>query len=287
MYRVKERGRGHFAVFTQEMNASAYERLILSNQLRTAIENNELCLHYQPLVDVETGQIEGAEALVRWVHPEYGRIPPAKFIPLAEETGLILPLGDWVLREACRQATSWHRDGHPLSVSVNLSAKQFVQTDLVENIASVLRSNGLRPEWLEIELTESTIIENAAAAVRMLNSMKDLGVTVSVDDFGTGYSSLSYLRRFPVDRLKIDRSFIMQMEKDPRDQAVVRAIIDLAHALGLKVTAEGVETRAQHHLLRRLGCNTVQGYLMSPPLPASEFEPLLTSVIGDVLLAAA
>ena len=277
MYRVKDGGRGTFAVFAEEMNAQAYERLILGNSLRHAIDHDELVLYYQPQVDLKTGKIKGAEALVRWQHPEQGLIPPTKFIPVAEETGLILPLGEWVLREACRQAAIWQTAGHNIRIGVNLSARQFRSADLVETIAVILAQAGLKPEWLDLELTESAIIENGNAAVDMLVRLKNIGVSVSVDDFGTGYSSLSYLRRFPVDTLKVDRSFVMQVERDKRDQAVVRAIIELAHALGLNVTAEGVETEPQREILRAMGCNTMQGFLYSKPIPVAEFETLLST----------
>jgi diguanylate cyclase (GGDEF)-like protein/PAS domain S-box-containing protein len=287
MYKVKEGGRGHFAVFSQEMNATAMERLVLGNDLRAAIESGELILYYQPQIDLQRGGVIGAEALVRWMHPEHGLISPAKFIPLAEETGLILPLGEWVLREACSQAARWHENGYPIKVSVNLSARQFRQVNFVETVAMALTQSKLTANWLDLELTESAIIENGNAAVDMLARLKELGVSLSVDDFGTGYSSLSYLRQFPVDVLKIDRSFIQQIERDPKDQAVVRAIIELAHALSLRVTGEGVETEGQRSLLRRLGCNVMQGFLVSPPVPAAKFATLLDELNGYRELAAA
>jgi EAL domain-containing protein (putative c-di-GMP-specific phosphodiesterase class I) len=265
-------------VFSQDMNASAYERLILSNDLRAAIDNRELVLYYQPQIDLQSGRIIGAEALVRWMHPEHGLVSPAKFIPLAEETGLILPIGDWVLQEACNQAATWHGSGYPIKVSVNLSARQFRQSNFVEHVAMALAHSQLTANWLDLELTESAIIENGNQAVEMLGRLKSLGVSLSVDDFGTGYSSLSYLRQFPVDVLKIDRSFIQQIERDTKDQAVVRAIIELAHALSLSVTGEGVETEGQRSLLRMLGCNTMQGFLLSPPVPPAQFEDHLQNL---------
>jgi diguanylate cyclase (GGDEF)-like protein/PAS domain S-box-containing protein len=275
MYCVKEGGRGHYQEFSAEMNESAYERLVLSNHLRNAIEFDQLSIHYQPKVDLQTDDIVGVEALLRWSLPNHGSISPTKFIPIAEESGLIIPLGDWVIRNACIESKVWIDEGYKLKVAVNLSARQFRQPNLIGAIEQVLDELSFPAECLNIELTESAIIENGVAAVDLLTDLKRLGVTVSLDDFGTGYSSLSYLRKFPVDAVKIDRSFISNIDRDPKDQAVVRAIIDLAHALDLYVTAEGVETETQKAILQDLGCNLMQGFLFSKPLPFEEFDSLL------------
>ncbi len=238
-----------------------------------------MTLFYQPQVSLATGAIVGAEALVRWNHPDLGMIAPLRFIPLAEETGLIVPLGEWVLRQACRQAARWARQGHPLRIAVNLSARQLSQPDPVPLVQTALSDAGLDPAWLDLELTESALIAQGDAAVARLSALRALGLRVSVDDFGTGYSSLAYLRRFPLDILKVDRSFVTGLAAGGRagaqDQAVVRAVIDMAHALSLEVVAEGVETDAQRDILEDLGCDTMQGYLFSPPVPADRLQALL------------
>ena len=267
MYRAKDQGRNRYQFYDEVMAADTYERLVLGADLRKAIERGQLCAFYQPLVDLGSGRMTGVEALLRWQHPVHGAVPPATFIPLAEMTGLIIPLGEWVLEAACREAVRWQRAGHPLTVSVNLSARQFRQPDLASVITAVLARAGLDPQWLSLELTESAVIENHEFAVQTLTALKGTGVRISIDDFGTGYSSLAYLRRFPVDVLKVDRSFICALEDGAEDQAIVRAIIDLAHALGMEVVAEGVETEGQVERLRRLNCDKGQGYLFSPPVP--------------------
>ena len=275
MYRAKALGRNGFHFFTAEINAALSERLSLERDLRRAIQAREFHLHYQPKVALGSGALTGAEALVRWAHPELGLLSPARFIPLAEETGLILPLGEWILRQACLQARAWLDAGLELKlISVNISARQFEQQDLVRRVADVLGATGLPPACLELELTESMMMAHAEEYIERLNALKTLGVQLSVDDFGTGYSSLSYLKRFPVDRLKIDRSFVRDIVTDPDDAAIAQAVIRLGQILGLAVTAEGVETDEQLDFLRRHGCDEAQGYYFSPPLPPDAFVEL-------------
>jgi len=278
MYRAKEQGGNGYYLFTQAMNTSALEHLIMENSLRKALVRNEFHLVYQPQVDLDTGEIIAVEALCRWRHPDLGVVQPAQFIPLAEETGIIMQLGEWVLRESCRQAAQWCFDGHPLRVSVNISARQFTQPGLADLVAHALAESNLDPTWLDLELTESAIMKNAEAAVDILRSLRNLGVRLSLDDFGTGYSSLSYLRQFPFDVLKIDRTFVANVVADTVDQAVVRAIIELARGLNLMIVSEGVEGDDQCRTLQDLGCNIMQGYLFSPPVMPeriSALRPLL------------
>jgi EAL domain-containing protein (putative c-di-GMP-specific phosphodiesterase class I) len=254
----------------------SFERLALENSLRRALERNEFVLHYQPKVDLATNELVGAEALIRWNHPDLGLVHPAQFIPLAEETGLIVPIGAWVLREACRQNRAWQEAGMPLiGVAVNLSAHQFRDEGLRQTIAEALGTSGLPPAYLELEITESMIMQNAERAIEILQRFRDMGTLVSIDDFGTGYSSLGYLKSFPIDSLKIDRSFVRDVPSDSDDVAITQAIIAMAHSLNLKVIAEGVENDEQLDFLREQGCDQVQGYLMSPPVSALEFEQLL------------
>ena len=279
MYQAKERGRSRWQTFSPALTVAAHERLVLESSLRKAIERDELLLLFQPQVSLETGEIVGTEALVRWRHPELGLIAPGRFIPLAEETGLIVPLGEWVLRTACRQAAEWAREGRHLRQSVNLSARQLAEPDLVRRVRAALDETGLDPRLLDLELTESALVTQGEAAVARLAALRTLGVRISIDDFGTGYSSLAYLRRFPLDILKVDRSFVLGLDaagqQGRQDQAVVRAIISMAHALELEVVAEGVETSAQREALRRLGCDTMQGFLFSRPVSAECLEALL------------
>ena len=276
MYRAKESGRNTFQFFTAAMNERLVERLRLEADLRKAIDRNELLLHYQPQVDLVTGQIVGVEALIRWQHPQLGMVSPVRFIAVAEETGLIGPIGDWVIRTAVAQNVAWQCAGYgQLRLSVNLSAYQFGQPELVESIAAVLQEHAMESHQLEIELTESMVMKDVESAIGVLRNLKALGVKLSIDDFGTGYSSLSYLKRFPIDELKIDQSFVQDIAVNSDDAAIVLAIISLAHSLRLRVIAEGVETASQLDFLRHHGCDEIQGYHFSRPLPAAELGQLL------------
>jgi len=270
---VKRRGGNAYQCYTQEMNASALDRLELGNALRYALERDELALHYQPQLGIAGGRIVGMEALIRWRHPDRGAVSPAEFIPLAEESGLIVPIGEWVLRSACAQARAW-RDlpGSPdLTVAVNISARQFHGRDLPGVVERILAQTGLPPGNLELEVTESVAMRDVELTVAVLEKLKEIGVKLSIDDFGTGYSSLNYLKRFPIDKLKVDQSFVRNLTTDANDVAIAGAIIALGHSLKLKVIAEGVETRGQLDLLRRYGCDEMQGYLFSRPVAAAEF----------------
>ncbi len=278
MYRAKELGRNTFHFFTEELNARVMERLTLEGDLRRALERNELRLHYQPQVSLASGRITGFEALLRWQHPQQGLVAPGRFIALAEETGLIVPIGAWVLQTACEQFRAWQRAGlAPELMSVNVSARQFRETSFRAAIAGVLERSGIGPECLEIEITESTIMLDPRGARELLTELRALGVKVALDDFGTGYSSFSQLKHFPFSRIKIDQSFVEGVAEKPEDAAIVRTIIAMAQGLGLNVIAEGVETAAQLAFLRRHGCNCMQGYLFSKPLPADQAEALLRS----------
>ena len=281
MYHAKKVGRGNHQFFAPEMNAAAGARLELEQALRLALERKEFELHYQPKVDVASGNVVAMEALVRWRSPTRGLVPPNDFIGVAEEIGLIIPLGAWVLRAACEQNQAWQDAGlAQLRVAVNLSAYQFRQKDLPEFVASVLRDTGMAGTWLELEVTESVVMHNPQEAIRILEQLSAQGIHISVDDFGTGYSSLSYLKQFRLDTLKIDRSFVRDINSDADDAAIVRSVIALAHSLRLQVIAEGVETAEQLEYLRALGCDQYQGYLRSKPVPAAEFEAMLRAPRG-------
>jgi diguanylate cyclase (GGDEF)-like protein/PAS domain S-box-containing protein len=276
MYRAKDMGRNNYQFYQPEMNATVGARMNLERRLRRALRDGEFLLHYQPQVDMTTRQIVGIEALVRWLDPEQGLVSPASFIPVAEESGLIGPLSEWVLREACRQNKAWQDAGlPPARVSVNLSARHFQQRDIANLVTTVLDETGLEPRYLELELTESAIMRNAEEAVSMLEELSALGIGIAIDDFGTGYSSLSYLKRFPVHRLKIDRSFVADIGTSGDDETITSAIIALAHSLELQVIAEGVETSAQHEFLRERNCDEMQGYYFSRPMPRDAIPTLL------------
>ncbi|MDO8652397.1 MAG: EAL domain-containing protein [Undibacterium sp.] len=281
MYRAKEMGRNTFQFYTPAMNERTLNRLSIEADLRYALERNEFVLLYQPQINTSNGRIVGMEALIRWNHPIHGLISPARFIGLAEEMGLIIPIGAWVIRQACHQTKLWQQAGHDdLRVAVNLSARQFTQKALVESIADVLHASGLEPRFLELELTESMVMNDVDQAITILRNLKGLGVHIAIDDFGTGYSSLSYLRRFPIDVLKIDQSFVNDLTVDVDDAAIVVSIISLAHSLRLQVIAEGVETAEQLAFLRTHGCDQVQGYYFSRPIAADAFELLLQTGSG-------
>src|ERR1700719_2577939 len=260
------------------MNTASQAKVRLESDLRVALEEKQFTLHYPPKVSTETGVMHGAEALLRWSHPVRGPISPAEFIPVAEECGLISTIGAWGMREACRQARAWQLAGlPPLRVAVNLSPSQFRQGNIVSMIRDALGEAGLEPRFLEVELTETTVMTDPEESIAILERLSQMGVLVSVDDFGTGYSSMSYLRRFPIDKLKIDRSFVSEVMSRPEDASIVRAIVSLAHSLRLKVVAEGVESAEQLEFLRTLGCDQYQGYHYSAALPPGEFEALVRS----------
>jgi diguanylate cyclase (GGDEF)-like protein/PAS domain S-box-containing protein len=276
MYRAKELGRNTFEFFGQISGEKVAERFALENDLRRALQRGELALHYQPQIDSVTGQVHCMEALLRWFHPERGLVPPTTFIPIAEEAGLIIPIGEWVLEEACRQAQSWRTDrGWNLRVAVNLSPRQFHQKDFPEIISRILESTGLPPHYLELEITESNAMQNPEMAIKMLAELKSMGLRIAIDDFGTGYSSLSYLRRFPIDALKIDQSFVRDIESNENDAAIVSAVIAMAHKLRLTVIAEGVETEPQSHFLREQQCEQMQGFLFSHPKPIEDLDEFM------------
>jgi EAL domain-containing protein (putative c-di-GMP-specific phosphodiesterase class I) len=278
MYKAKDQGRNGFRFYSAEMNVKAMERMILESGLRRALERDEFFLCYQPQLDLRSNTLVGMEALLRWKHPDLGLLAPNSFIPLAEETGLIVPIGEWVLRTACRQNKAWQDAGFPcLKVAVNLSARQFRQQNLLQVVLQALQESGLSPEWLELELTESTIMTNPDEALEVLRHLKALGITLAIDDFGTGYSSLSYLKLFPIDSLKIDRTFIRDLTTNRNDAAIAEAIISMAHKLDLKVIAEGVELEAQQGFLVGSRCNMLQGYYFSYPLTVDDFSAFLAN----------
>lgn len=278
MYRAKDAGRNTYRFFNEEMNNGVVEQITMYSGLRRALESGQFVLHYQPQIDISSGRLVGAEALIRWMHPDLGLVSPGRFIPVAEETGLIVDIGDWVLREACREAVRWRADGlvDPL-VAVNLSALQFKRGDIEQSVAGALQASGLEPHMLELELTESILISDTENVLATVKRLKLMGVRLSIDDFGTGYSSLSYLKRFEVDKLKIDQSFIRDLASDPEDAAIVRAIIQMARSLGLRTIAEGVESQSVLDLLRDFRCDEAQGYWHARPMPADDFATYLKS----------
>ena len=280
MHAAKEQGRNNYQFFSAEMNAQALEALMMASSLRLAIEREELMLEYQPRIELHAGKVMGVEALVRWNHPNLGRIMPAQFIGIAEKTGLIDALGEWVLRKASRQMVDWRQRGAaPLRVAVNLSARQFRQADLTERIAAILRETGLEAAALEVEVTESMVMHNPQGAAVVLESLKEMGVAVAIDDFGTGYSSLSYLKRFPIDYIKIDQSFIRGIPRDAEDMGITSAIIAMAKTLGVRLIAEGVDNVEQLDFLKREGCHEGQGFLISSPIPAEAMARFLDSFV--------
>lgn len=275
MYRAKEQGKNNFQMYSPDLDARAVERLGLESSLRHALEREEFLLHYQPRVNLRSGRMTGMEALLRWQHPELGLVSPDEFIPLLEETGLIVPVGEWVLRTACRQNKAWQQAGFPpLRVAVNLSVRQF-KRGLPNKVGRLLKETGLEPRWLALEITESILMEYRESAVALLNELNAMGIRLVIDDFGTGYSSLSYLKRFPIHSLKIDRSFVRDIPDDTGDMAIARSVIGMAHSLNMTVTAEGVETKEQIDFLHAQNCDRVQGHYFSRPLPVTAFTDLL------------
>jgi EAL domain-containing protein (putative c-di-GMP-specific phosphodiesterase class I) len=278
MHCTKNQGRDRFGFYADDMNARAHERLAMEMALHRALRHQEFELHYQPKVGLASGRIVGAEALLRWRHPERGLVPPGEFIPLAEESGLILPIGAFVLEAACAQIRAWRDSGLPnVPVAVNLSARQLNGQDIPALVAQILAASGLDASALELEVTESQIMHNVEAAAAMLHRLRAMGVRIAIDDFGTGYSSLAYLKRFTINTLKIDRSFVRDIAPGNDDAAIVSAIVAMAHRLKFSVVAEGVETAEQLAFLRAAGCDEVQGYYYSPPIPADAFGRLLAA----------
>jgi EAL domain-containing protein (putative c-di-GMP-specific phosphodiesterase class I) len=281
MYQAKEQGRDNYQLFNASVNARALQRIALEHGLRRSLSHNELAVHYQPIFDLRTNRITGVEALLRWTDPEMGNIPPATFIPIAEAIGVMIPIGTWALREACIQAKKWHDAGfNTLSLAVNLSVVQLQQIDLTEIVREILAETGLPPRLLELEITESGAMLSPELSIRTLYDLKKLGIRISLDDFGTGHSSLAYLKRFPIDTLKIDQSFIHDITRDPDTAAIVTAIIAMGHSLRLKVIAEGVEFTDQAVFLKRHNCDQMQGYLINVPMPAGELSTILAA--GEV-----
>ena len=284
MYHAKENGRNSFQFFKTDMNVQAVERESLEGSLRRALERDEFLMHYQPEVNLVTGKIIGVEALIRWQHPDRGLVPPAQFVPIAEESGLILPIGRWALREACRQARAWQDAGlPPISVAVNVSAVEFRGKDFLESVRAILRETGLEARYLELEFTEGVLMQHTESSASVLQGLKIMGVHLAVDDFGTGYSSLSYLRQFPIEALKVDQSFVHQIPVDPDDAALLSAVINIGKSLKRRVVAEGVETREQLAFLQAQHCAEGQGYLFSRPLPAAHFANLLQIGIPETV----
>lgn len=275
MYRAKDQGRCSFLFYSNDMNVRSLEKLELESSLRRALDRGELLLHYQPQADIHTGEIIGAEVLIRWKHPDLGMVSPGQFIPMAEDTGLIVPIGQWVMDQAVAQNKAWQESGVPVvKLAVNLSAQQF-RLPLVEEVSAVLERHGLSHQFLELEITESMVMNNVERVIGMMTDLAALSVPMSLDDFGTGYSSLTYLKRFPIDKLKVDQSFVRDVPYNADDVSITRAIISMGKNLGLKVIAEGVETREQLEFLRNEGCDEIQGYLFSRPVPADEFRNML------------
>jgi diguanylate cyclase (GGDEF)-like protein len=285
LYDAKEHGRNNYQFFRPDMHARVVERQSLEGNLRVALGRNEFLLHYQPKISLETGEITGVEALIRWMHPDRGLVPPLQFVPIAEECGLIVPIGQWVLLEACKQARAWRDSGlRPVPVAVNVSAVEFLARDFLSGVRAVLIATGVEPRNVELELTESVLMQDAESTVDTLHALKAMGVRLTVDDFGTGYSSFSYLRRFPLDALKIDRSFVHEVTANSDDATIVSAIISIGKSLKQRVIAEGVETREQLEFLQTQGCGEGQGYYFSRPVVAEQFTELLRSGIRETVV---
>jgi EAL domain-containing protein (putative c-di-GMP-specific phosphodiesterase class I) len=277
MYRAKELGRNRYAFFAPEMNERVESQILIEAALRRALKNQEFVLYFQPRVSAATGRATGAEALLRWRHPEWGVVEPARFVPLLEETGMVVPVGAWVLAEACRHAKAWQDAGlPPLRVSVNLSSRQFRSETLFDSVTEALRASRLQPQLLELELTESLLVENVEHAMGVMGKLKAIGTAISIDDFGTGYSSLGYLKRFPIDSLKIDKSFVRDIATSPKDAAIVKAISALARSLGIGLIAEGVEEAWQAEFLRGRHCTEMQGFLFSRAVPPEQVVEALS-----------
>jgi diguanylate cyclase (GGDEF)-like protein len=285
MYAAKEEGRNDFRFYSPEIKSQSIERLVLETNLRRALELNQFSLQYQPKLNAKTGVISGVEALLRWNHPDLGNLPPLKFIGLAEETGLIVPIGRWVLNTACDQAIAWQKQGlPPFSIAVNLSPRQFQDENLLHDIDEALRRSGLEPALLELEITESMVMQNVERAIKLLTALRVRGVRLAIDDFGTGYSSMSMMKQFPIDTIKIDRSFVRDLDSNPQDRAITTAIISMGKALGLTIVAEGVETEGQSDFLKAGFCDELQGYLFSRPVSPAEISALIAPKVDSPAL---
>jgi len=283
MYLAKEEGKNNFQYFSENIKTLSLERLTLEASLRHALERSEFFLQYQAKLDLRTKRITGVEALLRWQHPKLGLVPPAQFIPVAEDTGLIVPIGRWVLSTACAQNAAWQREGlPPVCMAVNLSARQFADDSLPQDIRAVLEETGMKPELLELELTESMVMRNAERATRLLGQIKKMGVRIAIDDFGVGYSSLAQIKRFPIDTLKVDRSFIRDLERNAEDRAITEAIISMGKTLSLTVVAEGVETQEQQTFLTDHACDAMQGYYFSKQIDHDEFASFVRKHLAAV-----
>ena len=285
MYDAKDNGRNNYQFFKSDMNVRAIERQSLENDLRHAVERQQFALNYQPKMNLQTGALIGVEALIRWRHPQRGLVPPAQFIPIAEECGFIVPIGRWVLREACRQARTWQDAGlPPLPIAINISAVELRAKDFVAGVRAILLETGLEPRYLELELTETFLMQDSKSTAAVLRALKAMGLQLALDDFGTGYSSLSYLRRFPIDTLKIDRSFVRDLTTDADDASIVSAVISMGKSLHMRVVAEGVETPEHLAFLQEHRCPEGQGYYFSPPVSAGEFAQLLGRIGAETAL---
>ena len=283
MYLAKEDGKNGFRFFSNEIRAQSIERLTMESALRRALERNQFSLDYQPKVDMASGAISGVEALLRWTHPELGKVSPGQFIPLAEEIGLIVPIGRWVLKEACAQNMAWQRRGlRAVTMAVNLSPRQFGDPNLLDDIDAALEASGMSAVLLQLEVTESMVMRNVTRAVRVLDAIQNRGIRLAIDDFGTGYSSMSLMKQFPIDTIKIDRSFVRDLPNDSEDVAIAQAIISMGKALGMTIVAEGVETSEQQEFLRAHACDEMQGFLFSRPLPPRDLAELLRPAPLDV-----